>query len=119
MTGLKSTALSAFSLLIQVDIRPIQRHPETPVNVAGFHFPSKVKLVQAAFGLHSQMCSDTDFFCVSHKSAEPVTRSGGSQRDTCADEFSSFLFWRDPLPKLDNELLSLLVSFLAAGYLNT
>lgn len=65
LTGLKSAALSAFSLLIQVDIRPVQRHPETPVNVAGFHFPSKVKLVQAAFGLHSQMWSDTDFFVLS------------------------------------------------------
>lgn len=31
------------SLLFQVDVRSVQRHPETPVNVAGFHFPSKVK----------------------------------------------------------------------------
>lgn len=111
---MKTTALSAFSFLIQVDIQTVQRHPETPVNVAGFHFPSKVNLVQAAFGLNSQMCSDADF-CVSQKSVEPVTRSGPTQKDIHADEFSSFLFWRDPLPKLDSELMSLLVSPLAAG----
>ncbi|XP_011617989.1 RNA-binding protein NOB1 isoform X1 [Takifugu rubripes] len=70
---------------VKVDIWTVQRHPETPVNVAGFHFPSK-------------------------KSVEPVTRSGQTQKEIHADEFSSFLFWRDPLPKLDSELLSLLDS---------
>lgn len=30
--------------LIQVDIQSTQRHPETPMNVAGFHFPSKVRV---------------------------------------------------------------------------
>lgn len=63
------------------------------------------------------MCSDADF-CVSQKSVELVSRSGPTQKDIDADEFSSFLFWRDPLPKLDSELLSLLVSPPAAGCVN-
>lgn len=32
--------------LFQVHIQSTQRHPETPVNVAGFHFPSKVNLMK-------------------------------------------------------------------------
>lgn len=62
------------------------------------------------------MCSDSDRSSP-QKPAEAVTRSDQAQKDTRADEFSSFLFWRDPLPKLDSELLSLLVSLQAAGAL--
>lgn len=35
--------LTSMSLLFQINIEGTQRHPETPVNVAGFHFPSKVE----------------------------------------------------------------------------
>lgn len=35
---------SSGSFLIQVNIQSTQRHPETPTNVAGFHFPSKVRV---------------------------------------------------------------------------
>lgn len=97
-------------LLFQVDIRSVQRHPETPVHVAGFHLPSKVRLVLAG-GAGCQMCANADA-PLSQKSAQAGTRTPRVQEDTQADDFSSFLFWREPLPRVDGELLSLLVSLL-------
>ncbi|XP_029353336.1 RNA-binding protein NOB1 isoform X2 [Echeneis naucrates] len=68
---------------VKVNVEGTRLHPETPVHVAGFHFPSK----------------------------RPVD-GGSRQTDTTAptsgDEFNSFQFWRDPLPSLDQELLQLL-----------
>lgn len=101
-------------LLFQVDIRSVQRHPETPVHVAGFHLPSKVRLVLAV-GAGCQMCAHADA-PLSQKSAEAWTRPPRVQEDTQADDFSSFLFWREPLPRVDGELLSLLVSVLLGQY---
>lgn len=97
-------------LLFQVDIRSVQRHPETPVHVAGFHLPSKVRLVLAG-GAGCQMCANADT-PLSQKSAEARTRPPQVQEVTHAHDFSSFLFWREPLPRVDGELLSLLVSLL-------
>ncbi|XP_035855083.1 RNA-binding protein NOB1 isoform X2 [Sander lucioperca] len=68
---------------IKVNIQTTQRHPETPVNVAGFHFPAK---------------KPADSLNVTQTEA---TSDGG-------DEFNSFQFWREPLPSIDSELLDLL-----------
>ncbi|XP_027137032.1 RNA-binding protein NOB1 [Larimichthys crocea] len=73
---------------IKVNVQSTQRHPETPVNIAGFHFPSK----KAALTVRqTQTEKDTS-------------------KDTSEDssEFNSFTFWRDPLPSINGELLQLL-----------
>nr|XP_033799113.1 RNA-binding protein NOB1 [Geotrypetes seraphini] len=63
------------------------QHPETPVNITGFHLPSKKK-------------SLTD------RPAEPASASEVGRGVECAEqpEFGSFLYWRDPLPSIE-ELL--------------
>nr|XP_002761161.2 RNA-binding protein NOB1 [Callithrix jacchus] len=61
------------------------QHPETPLHISGFHLPSKPKPPQE-------------------------TREKG--RPACEPEnleFSSFLFWRNPLPNIDHELQELLI----------
>ncbi|XP_070823485.1 RNA-binding protein NOB1 isoform X1 [Chaetodon trifascialis] len=73
----------------KVKVQSTQRHPETPVNVAGFHFPSK-KPVDA---------SDVP-------QTQTETKSSNA---TDADQFNSFHFWREPLPSIDS-LLDLLDS---------
>ncbi|XP_071779261.1 RNA-binding protein NOB1 [Centroberyx gerrardi] len=71
---------------VKVQIQSTQRHPEAPVNVAGFHFPSR----------------------------KPVDGSSGrqtpaqSQTSIPAEEFNSFQFWRNPLPSIEADLLDLL-----------
>ncbi|XP_041506218.1 RNA-binding protein NOB1 [Microtus oregoni] len=60
------------------------QHPETPLHVSGFHLPSKPK--------------------PSHETVDC-----GHPADGPEDlEFSSFLFWRNPLPNIDHELQELL-----------
>uniref|UniRef100_A0A3Q1G5K2 RNA-binding protein NOB1 n=1 Tax=Acanthochromis polyacanthus TaxID=80966 RepID=A0A3Q1G5K2_9TELE len=59
-----------------------RRHPETPLNVAGFHFPSKVRI------------------CPPNQTSS----------QTSGDQFNSFQFWREPVPSIDEDLLGLLVS---------
>ncbi|XP_034385481.1 RNA-binding protein NOB1 isoform X1 [Cyclopterus lumpus] len=66
---------------VKVDVHSTQRHPETPVNVAGFHFPSK-----------------------KHVDSLSVQQTETSSND----EFNSFQFWREPLPSIDTQLLELL-----------
>ncbi|XP_028665695.1 RNA-binding protein NOB1 [Erpetoichthys calabaricus] len=61
------------------------RHPETPFDIAGFHFPSKNTTEKP-----SNICSNLE-------TPAPV--------DT---EFNSFQFWRNPLPNIEAELLELL-----------
>ncbi|XP_055477452.1 RNA-binding protein NOB1 isoform X2 [Psammomys obesus] len=60
------------------------QHPETPLNISGFHLPSKPK--------HSQETVDHG-----HPADGPEN-----------PEFSSFMFWRNPLPNIDLELQELL-----------
>uniref|UniRef100_G3Q011 RNA-binding protein NOB1 n=1 Tax=Gasterosteus aculeatus TaxID=69293 RepID=G3Q011_GASAC len=67
---------------VKVDVHNTLRHPETPVNVAGFHFPSK-----------------------KHKDTLKVQETETSSRE---EEFNSFQFWREPLPSIDSQLLDLL-----------
>uniref|UniRef100_A0A8P4JWZ1 RNA-binding protein NOB1 n=1 Tax=Dicentrarchus labrax TaxID=13489 RepID=A0A8P4JWZ1_DICLA len=72
---------------VKVNIQSTQRHPETPVHVAGFHFPSK----------------PANSLNVRQTQTETTNVARG-------DEFNSFHFWREPLPPVDNDLLELLVS---------
>uniref|UniRef100_G3Q008 RNA-binding protein NOB1 n=1 Tax=Gasterosteus aculeatus TaxID=69293 RepID=G3Q008_GASAC len=71
---------------VKVDVHNTLRHPETPVNVAGFHFPSK-----------------------KHKDTLKVQETETSSRE---EEFNSFQFWREPLPSIDSQLLDLLLPVL-------
>lgn len=73
---------------VKVNIQSTQRHPETPTNVAGFHFPSK---------------KPADSTNVQQTETEKTT-----PKETDGDEFNSFQFWREPLPAIDDELLGLL-----------
>nr|XP_014263452.2 RNA-binding protein NOB1 isoform X2 [Maylandia zebra] len=73
---------------VKVNIQSTQRHPETPMNVAGFHFPSK---------------KPADSTIVQQTETEKKTPN-----ETNGDEFNSFQFWREPLPAIDDELLGLL-----------
>ncbi|XP_040894058.1 RNA-binding protein NOB1 isoform X1 [Toxotes jaculatrix] len=73
---------------VKVNIHCTQRHPETPVNVAGFHFPSK-KPVSSSSSRQSQTETETSNM-------------------TDSEEFNSFQFWREPLPTIDDSLLELL-----------
>ncbi|XP_053478536.1 RNA-binding protein NOB1 isoform X1 [Ictalurus furcatus] len=77
---------------VQVEIRSTPRHPEAPVNIAGFHLPSKQK---------SSACSVTD-----------VQQRVASRERPSAEisEFNSFQFWREPLPSVDDDLLKLVES---------
>ncbi|KAL7878509.1 hypothetical protein AOLI_G00094830 [Acnodon oligacanthus] len=74
---------------IQIDICSTQRHPEAPVDIAGFHFPSKKSSHRPGTDVHSPS--------ESHVSVE-------------SSEFNSFQFWRTPLPSIEADLLELLAA---------
>ncbi|XP_045438691.1 RNA-binding protein NOB1 isoform X2 [Pipistrellus kuhlii] len=61
------------------------QHPETPLLISGFHLPSKPKPPREAVGRE-------------HAAGEPEDL-----------EFSSFMFWRNPLPNIDRDLQELLI----------
>uniref|UniRef100_A0A2K5EYQ9 RNA-binding protein NOB1 n=1 Tax=Aotus nancymaae TaxID=37293 RepID=A0A2K5EYQ9_AOTNA len=61
------------------------QHPETPLHISGFHLPSKPKPLQETIEK-------------GHLACEPENL-----------EFSSFIFWRNPLPNIDHELQELLI----------
>ncbi|XP_068117258.1 RNA-binding protein NOB1 [Hyperolius riggenbachi] len=69
----------------KVSVTSTARHPEAPVNVAGFHFPSKP-------GGNKEGSSETIV-------PEKTDESG---------EFNSFHFWRNPLPSIEEDLLELM-----------
>uniref|UniRef100_A0A673V8J0 RNA-binding protein NOB1 n=1 Tax=Suricata suricatta TaxID=37032 RepID=A0A673V8J0_SURSU len=62
-------------------------HPETPLHISGFHLPSK---------LQPKPPQETP----------PHGHAAGEPED---QEFSSFMFWRNPLPNIDRELQELLI----------
>ncbi|KPP67249.1 RNA-binding protein NOB1-like [Scleropages formosus] len=68
---------------VNVKICSTLRHPEAPVDIAGFHLPSKKHLEGPA----------TD-----NQNVPPSE----------SDEFNSFQFWKNPLPSIEMELLELL-----------
>ncbi|KAM9756600.1 RNA-binding protein NOB1 [Dama dama] len=61
------------------------QHPETPLHISGFHLPSKPKPPRGTVEHR-------------HPASEPEDL-----------EFSSFMFWRNPLPNIDCELQELLM----------
>ncbi|XP_051725808.1 RNA-binding protein NOB1 [Ctenopharyngodon idella] len=74
----------------KVQICSTQRHPETPVGIAGFHLPSK-------------------------SSSKPgtVVQSPprmNKPRDPDSSQFNSFQFWRSPLPSIEADLLEMLAT---------
>ncbi|CAN2389431.1 NIN1 RPN12 binding protein 1 homolog (S. cerevisiae), partial [Pristimantis euphronides] len=72
----------------KVSISTTAQHPETPVNVAGFHFPSK----------------STD-----KKDDSPKTQVTEETKDCTENkEYNSFFFWRTPLPNIEDDLLELM-----------
>ncbi|KAM6942757.1 RNA-binding protein NOB1 [Xenentodon cancila] len=73
---------------LQMNIQSTQRHPEAPVNVAGFHLPLK-------------KCVDTLNATPSQAEEEASDPSDGQQ-------FNSFQFWREPLTTVSDDLLALL-----------
>ncbi|XP_076848719.1 RNA-binding protein NOB1 [Brachyhypopomus gauderio] len=74
---------------VQVEVRSTQRHPESPLDIAGFHLPSK----------KSSKCPDAD---VQNPRVSPEPQTAESS------EFNSFQFWRTPLPSVEADLLELL-----------
>ncbi|XP_028930939.1 RNA-binding protein NOB1 [Ornithorhynchus anatinus] len=63
----------------KVQVSSVMRHPEAPVHVAGFHLPSKARVAEETPG--------------------PKTLAAESEDP----EFSSFQFWRNPLPRIDDD----------------
>ncbi|KFV87524.1 RNA-binding protein NOB1, partial [Struthio camelus australis] len=69
----------------QVQLSSTPQHPEAPLHLAGFHLPSK------------------------HKHLRKGQRLPSPERSTAeSPEFSSFLFWRNPLPSIEEDLQELL-----------
>ncbi|XP_069824639.1 RNA-binding protein NOB1 isoform X1 [Dendropsophus ebraccatus] len=72
----------------KVSISTTTQHPEAPVNVAGFHFPSK-STGKKDDSLKTQMTEET-------------------KDSTENKEYNSFFFWRNPLPNIEDDLLELM-----------
>ncbi|NXI81598.1 NOB1 protein, partial [Rhipidura dahli] len=71
----------------KVRLSSTPRHPEAPLHLAGFHLPAK------------------------HKPAGKGPRQpgpGSASAPPEGDEFGSFLYWRPPLPSIEEELRELL-----------
>ncbi|NXF79661.1 NOB1 protein, partial [Sclerurus mexicanus] len=71
----------------KVRLSSTPRHPEAPLHVAGFHLPAKHKPPGKGQRQHS-----------------PEHGPGPAE----SDQFSSFLYWRPPLPSIEEELQELL-----------
>ncbi|CAM2101241.1 unnamed protein product [Caretta caretta] len=72
----------------KVQLSSTTQHPEAPVHVAGFHLPSKSK------HLEEDACLST---------SESGLRAAAEE----SQEFSSFLYWRNPLPSIEEDLQEL------------
>ncbi|MGH0135984.1 UNVERIFIED_CONTAM: hypothetical protein FKN15_033182 [Acipenser sinensis] len=70
---------------IKVQVSSTRQHPEAPVNIAGFHLPSKQKHQENAAGIGSTQSQTPE-----------------------SSEFNTFQFWRNPLPSIEADLLELL-----------
>ncbi|XP_006878941.1 PREDICTED: RNA-binding protein NOB1 [Elephantulus edwardii] len=85
--SLSATDIQVLALTYQLEIKVSSsiQHPETPLLISGFHLPSKPKPLRE-------------------------TRDHGCPPSEAENaEFSSFLFWRNPLPNIDDELQELLL----------
>ncbi|KAM7146532.1 RNA-binding protein NOB1 isoform 2-T2 [Macrochelys suwanniensis] len=72
----------------KVQLRSTIQHPEAPVHVVGFHLPSKSKHLEEDASLST---SDSGLRTPAEESPE----------------FSSFLYWRNPLPSIEEDLQEL------------
>ncbi|XP_067905329.1 RNA-binding protein NOB1 isoform X2 [Heterodontus francisci] len=86
----------------KVEVSTTLRHPESLINIAGFHLPSK----------HPEKGWPTGDGILPLCSEEPShpTRTKHSSESAVADlsEFNSFQYWRNPLPCIEEELQDLL-----------
>lgn len=73
----------------KVRLSSTPRHPEAPLHLAGFHLPAKHKPSLAGKG-------------------QPQPGPGSGSAPAQSDEFGSFLYWRPPLPSIEEELRELL-----------
>uniref|UniRef100_J3SD17 RNA-binding protein NOB1 n=1 Tax=Crotalus adamanteus TaxID=8729 RepID=J3SD17_CROAD len=74
----------------QVQLNSTNRHPEAPVDVPGFHVRTKTK-------------------CPGNETIPLVVETDPEDPVALAEpEFSSFLFWRNPLPNIEEDLEGLL-----------
>nr|XP_020643916.1 RNA-binding protein NOB1 [Pogona vitticeps] len=78
----------------KVTLSSTNQHPEAPINVAGFHLPSKSQARHPGSGKLPSTVEHPD--CAAPP-AGPET-----------SEFNSFLFWRNPLPNIEEDLQALL-----------
>lgn len=109
---------------LKVNVQSTRRHPETPLNVAGFHFPSKKPAENP--NIKPTEATDRDEFNSFQFWREPLPsieqlllllgpedvsepdKPKQTSSQTSGDEFNSFQFWREPVPNLDEDLLGLL-----------
>ncbi|MEE6500306.1 hypothetical protein FKM82_003735 [Ascaphus truei] len=75
----------------KVSVSSSAQHPEAPVNVVGFHFSSK------------PACKEEGL--VRPPAAQEQIRQSASAENA---RFDSFLFWRSPLPSIEEDLLELM-----------
>ncbi|XP_008290296.1 RNA-binding protein NOB1 isoform X1 [Stegastes partitus] len=111
---------------VKVNIQSTQRHPETPVNVAGFHLPSKkpaespnIRPTETpdreqfnSFQFWREPVPSLDDDLLGLLGPVDVLKPTNQQKQnntrTAAEEFNSFQFWREPVPTIDDDLLGLL-----------
>ncbi|RVE74928.1 hypothetical protein OJAV_G00027140 [Oryzias javanicus] len=110
---------------LQVNVQSTPRHPETPVNVAGFHFPSKKQTDAPRAQTHDHKDGerfnsfqfwrepvaplDSDLLALLGSGEESHDRHTDAQTEAADGEhFNSFQFWREPTPTVSDELLALL-----------
>ncbi|XP_047568191.1 RNA-binding protein NOB1 isoform X2 [Lutra lutra] len=70
----------------KVKVSLSSQHPETPLHISGFHLPSKPQ----------------------SKPPQEIVQHGQPAGEPENLEFTSFVFWRNPLPNIDHELHELL-----------
>nr|XP_056718750.1 RNA-binding protein NOB1 [Euleptes europaea] len=75
----------------QVTLSTTNQHPEAPVHLPGFHLPSKTKLPEGEESLSAVAGQE---------------RPGSAGAEDAA--FGSFMFWRPPLPSIEEDLRELL-----------
>uniref|UniRef100_UPI00398EEB42 RNA-binding protein NOB1 isoform X2 n=1 Tax=Pristiophorus japonicus TaxID=55135 RepID=UPI00398EEB42 len=85
----------------KVEVSSTLRHPESLINIAGFHLPSK---------LPEKGCPKGSCVIPSASEAGHPTRTNHSGGSAVADssEFNAFQYWRSPLPSIEEDLQDLL-----------
>ncbi|XP_078400609.1 RNA-binding protein NOB1 [Cetorhinus maximus] len=83
----------------KVEVRTTLRHPESLINIAGFHLPSKQHPEKNSPKEDCSLPLDAEEACHS-------TRTKHSSELAVADlsEFNAFQYWRNPLPNIDEDL---------------